>query len=198
MQEASLNSVIKVLSKKNHAIFDQDHKPFNLNIVGIRATDITPNSFNDVLCLFWKYKKNWSFLKFGCTTDPGNYWLLNPGNVKGTAILKEGQYRGSHELGKHKGKYDALVQRKPVIVLRDADRDKELDFDNGIEEEGLFGINIHRANQGKESSIVEKWSAGCTVINNPYEYQIFINICESAKNIWGNSFTYTLINQNNL
>ena len=33
------------------------------------------------------------------------------------AILKEGQYRGSHKIGLHQGKYEALRQKKPLKVL---------------------------------------------------------------------------------
>ena len=30
------------------------------------------------------------------------------------AILKEGQYRGSHKIGLHQGKYEALRQKKTI------------------------------------------------------------------------------------
>ena len=119
-------------------------------------------------------------------------------NVKGTAILKEGQYRSCWKIGKHQGKYTALVQRKPVTVIRDADRDAEYDYDSGVAEKGLFGINIHRSNSKRESTQVDKWSAGCQVFANPWEYDVFIKICEESADIFGNSFSYTLINEEDL
>ncbi len=64
-----------------------------------------------------------------CTTDPGYHYLQKPMVSRGTAILKEGQHRGSHRLGTHKG-YQALTQRIPLPVYRDNTKDKELDFIN--------------------------------------------------------------------
>ena len=46
-----------------------------------------------------------------CTTLPGLYWLENPMNSKGCAILKEGQYKGVYEIDLHNGKYEAICQR---------------------------------------------------------------------------------------
>ena len=62
-------------------------------------------------------------------------------------------------------------------------------------EEGLFGINIHRATsrEGKKSTYVDKWSAGCQVIAANADWHEFLNICQTAKEIWGYNFTYTLI-----
>ena len=40
----------------------------------------------------------------------------------GCAVLKPGQYRGSHKLRLHGGKYLALGQKKPVTVYRDNNR----------------------------------------------------------------------------
>ena len=45
-------------------------------------------------------------------------------NRSGVAILKPGQYRSSHKLRLHAGKYLALGQQKPVKVYRDSNRDR--------------------------------------------------------------------------
>ena len=60
---------------------------------------------------------------------------------------------------------------------------------------GVFGINIHRATKyaGKKSSQVDKWSAGCQVIAANDDWHCFLDICQQAREIWGNNFTYTLI-----
>jgi len=110
--------------------------------------------------------------------------------VTGTAILKPGQYRRSEAIGKHRGPYDALTQVRPVSVFRDPNRDEVLD-DGGFEETGLFGINIHRANPSRESVQVDKCSAGCQVIADPVEFDVFISLCRAAGQVWGNHFTYT-------
>ncbi len=60
---------------------------------------------------------------------------------------------------------------------------------------GVFGINIHRATalEGKTSTYVNKWSAGCQVIASNDDWMEFLGICQEAREHWGNSFSYTLI-----
>ena len=132
---------------------------------------------------------------FPITTDPGLYWRENPMNLKGTAVLKEGQYRGMWKIGKHQGKYEALKQVKPCTVLRDANKDGKIDF-TGEEDTGLFGINHHRA--GSHSTRVDKWSAGCQVQPNRTLYDIEMALFKASAKEWGNSFTYTLIHERDL
>lgn len=61
--------------------------------------------------------------------DPGRAWLtLGWGGPGGTAILCPGQYVDAYEVGNHNGKYEALLQGRPVKVWRDYDRDGKLDF----------------------------------------------------------------------
>ena len=186
--------IIKVLKSKDYLVFEDDSKNFNLNIVGIRTNDDTSNKFNDWMVIFWKFGGFWNNMIFPITTDPGIYWREHPMNVKGTAILKEGQHRGMWKLGTHKG-YPALQQHKPCTVIRDADMDKVLDFD-GAEDFGLFGINHHKA--GNDSAQVDKWSAGCQVQPTSSLWHIEMEIFKESAASWGNSFTYTLIHENDL
>ena len=186
--------IIKVLKSKDYLVFEDDSKNFNLNIVGIRTNDDTSNKFNDWMVIFWKFGGFWNNMIFPITTDPGIYWREHPMNVKGTAILKEGQHRGMWKVGTHKG-YPALQQHKPCTVIRDSDMDKVLDFD-GSEDVGLFGINHHKA--GNESTQVDKWSAGCQVQPTSALWHIEMEIFKEAAASWGNSFTYTLIHENDL
>ena len=67
----------------------------------------------------------------------------------------------------------------------------------GSTEKGYFGINIHRASQG-ERETVDGYSAGCQVIQNSDEYDVFIEICKKSEKYWGNSFSYTLLTQEDL
>tara|TARA_R110001599_G_scaffold136553_3_gene315009 strand:- start:2622 stop:3212 length:591 start_codon:yes stop_codon:yes gene_type:complete len=190
----TVGQIIDVFFKKGYTTFYDDSKPYNLNYVGVR--DITGvNSFNDVFIVFWKHNGHWSSIRWNGTTDPGTYWLQNPMNPHGTAILKEGQWRGCWKLGLHQGKYEALVQRKEVTVIRDGNKDNVLNIEDGYEDTGFFGINHHRANSKTESIQVDKWSAGCQVTANPNEYDTFIQICKESKEIWGEALTYTLLNK---
>lgn len=96
-------------------------------------------------------------------------------------------------MGLHRGKYLALVQRKPVTIMRDYDRDASLDFYNGKKTTGLFGINVHRANSTGRTKTVDKYSAGCQVFENAAAFQEFLRLCARHRSMYGNKFTYTLI-----
>ena len=115
-------------------------------------------------------------------------------NVDGTAILKEGQYVNAYKIGKHLGQYDALVQVKPVTVIRDYDRNAVLDFNNGKETTGLYGINIHRASAINNLQNVDKWSAGCQVWSRDADFEEFMTLCNKQVTLNGyKTFTYTLL-----
>lgn len=171
---------------------------YNLNIVGVRnsGTDQTvTNKFDDWLTVSYSVDGEDFYHEYGATCDPGLHWEQNLLNPNGVAILVPGQYRGSHEIGLHRGQYEALRQKKPVKVFRDNNRDGRYDMDPNRIFEGIFGINIHRATkwEGATSTQVDKWSAGCQVIASNDNFTEFMQLCNNAKNIWGNSFTYTLI-----
>lgn len=169
-------------------------RPYELNIVGLRSKSVEPNKFDDELHVFFKtVKDNWDYHIFKITTDPGTFWLKNPMQPQGTAILAEGQYINSHSLGKHRGQYTALVQAKPLTVIRDYDRNAILDFYNGKKTTGQYGINIHRANKIGTTKTVDKNSAGCQVFANASDFEAFLKLCEQHKSRFGNAFTYTLI-----
>ena len=185
------------IKSKGYNWFDQ--KDYNLNIVGVRNSstgDEVTNSFDDKITLSYKVDGEWRFHSFDCTTDPGRSWveieLINP---DGAAILKPGQYSGAYAIGLHRGKYDALRQQRNVTVYRDSNKDGCYDLDDDNTQTGLFGINIHRATAraGKTSTQVDKWSAGCQVIAANEDWNEFIEVCYKARDVWGNNFTYTLI-----
>lgn len=171
-------------------------RPFELNIVGVRANSTVPNSFDDTINVFYKNNSgDWQYHKFPATTDPGTFWLRNLMNPQGTAIVKQGQYIGSHGIGIHRGKYQALTQKRPLTVIRDYDRDAVLDFNNGKEQTGIFGINIHRASVNGTTKFVEKHSAGCQVFANIDDFNLFMQLAQRHKQLYGNDFTYTLIDE---
>jgi hypothetical protein len=176
---------------------------YNLNIVGVRNSETlneVTNKFDDHITISYKAEGNWKFHCFDCTTDPGKHWVENIMNESGVAILKPNQYRGSHQIGLHQGKYEALRQVKPVQVYRDNSLDNIYDLLEENVKEGVFGINIHRATkyEGRKSTQIDKWSAGCQVIAANDDFHLFMEICNKAKDIWSNSFTYTLIESNDL
>lgn len=173
-------------------------KDYDINIVGVRNSDTDneiTNKFDDCITVSYKLDGVWNFHCYESTTDPGKHWAENIMNKHGVAILKPGQYRGSHKIRLHQGKYPALGQQKPVVVYRDNNKDSKYDLSEDNTMEGLYGINIHRATKyaGRKSTQVDRWSAGCQVIAANDDWHEFLDICYEAKAIWGNSFTYTLI-----
>jgi len=193
-----LQKLFDISTKKGFVLFPGAIKDYDLNIWGIRSANKRSGKYDDLEVVFWYYNGVWIHRIYSITTDPGKEYLKEPLNSKGTAILKEGQWRGMWAEGLHQGKYPALVQVKPVTVVRDFNRDEILDLDSGVEEKGLFGINNHRASINKDSDYVGKYSAGCQVFQYSKDFFEFMDIIGHAKEIWGNSFTYTLINENDL
>jgi len=194
MKSISYERIKETLKAKGYVFFEGDD--YDLNIVGIRSSDHDANRFNDLVCVAFKAGGLEYVFAFAATTDPGLYYRKNPCNVKGTAIMKPGQYRGLWSLGKHQGRYDALVQSGVVTVYRDADQDDKLDM--AMDASGFFGINLHRARENGTSLRVDKWSAGCQVIACSTDFDLLMALCRKGAEKWGNSFTYTLINETEL
>jgi hypothetical protein len=95
----------------------------------------------------------------------------------------------------HQGKYQALCQRLgDVTVWRD--KNKDMNFDEIIQDTGMFGINIHKA--GTISNFVENWSEGCQVFKRTKDFLDFMVLINRAKEIHGNHFTYTLIESSDI
>ena len=205
-----------------YAIFTNDKHRYNLNLIGVRALDRDSDTFNDLLYVIYRYSGKWHSLEYNVTTDPGLIYREKPLSIRGTAAVLPGQYRGMWCVGKHKGKYTALVQKSPCTVVRDNNRDTILDCDippysklvtenvGGIlvstyldihnaevfkTETGIFGINCHRSGKGV-TEYVKRYSAGCIVFadNDAFDNE-FIPICKDAASIFGNSFTFTLLDE---
>ncbi len=193
MAKYTKEQVEKAVKAKGYVWFeDAANKGFDLNIVGIRnsatGTKVT-NVFDDAISVSYKENGVWIYKEWVNTTDPGTKGVKEYHNAAGVARLVPGQYRGSHTLGLHQGKYEALKQQKPVKVYRDANRD--MNYDETKIQEGVFGINIHKA--GADSTYVENWSEGCQVFKRSADFEAFMKICRKARDTHGNSFTYTLI-----
>ena len=143
--------------------------------------------------------KEEKFHCFKATTDPGSHWEKNLLNKDGVAILVPGQYRGSHKIRKHQGKYEALCQKKEVKVYRDNNKDGVYDMLEENIHEGIYGINIHKAGSRVNGSTqIDKWSAGCQVFSKESDFNQLMELAYKAKDLYGNSFTYTLIESKDL
>lgn len=95
----SLQKIKAILRNKDYTLFS---RPYELNIVGLRSKSIVPNRFDDEIHVFYKVSTlNWHYHIFKATTDPGTFWLKQPMQPQGTAILAEGQNINCYELGMH-------------------------------------------------------------------------------------------------
>ncbi len=133
---------IETAVKAKGYVWFEGAKDFDVNIVGVRNSDTgnkVTNVFDDTMTVSYKENGEWKFASWPCTTDPGTKGVKEYHNAAGVARLVEGQYRGSHTLGLHQGKYEALKQAKPVKVFRDPNRD--MTYDESKIAEGVFGIN---------------------------------------------------------
>ncbi len=175
---------------------------YNLNIVGVRNSEThgkVTNKFDDCITVSYNIDGEEKFHCFSATTDPGSHWEKNLLNKDGVAILVPNQYRSSHEIRKHQGKYEALCQKKPVKVYRDNNKDGKYDMLEENIHEGIFGINIHKAGSRINGSTqIDKWSAGCQVFSKESDFNQLMELAYKAKNLYGNSFTYTLIESKDL
>lgn len=189
MRQFTIDEILSVMKRKGFLIF----RDGSVNLIGVRNRSTTPNSFDDRLYQIRLIGNGASMKDYQITTDPGLYWLEHPMNVKGTGILKPGQYRGLWKIGLHQGKYEALVQAKPCTLLRDPDKDRELDFKTPIVETGMFGVNCHHA--GENSTRVDKWSAACQVFAKLDDFDNFMDDMRRDRDQFGDSFTYTLLEE---
>ena len=173
------------MAAKKYAFFEAGE--FNLNIIGVRnsatGSKVT-NAFDDKLIVAYKQGGGWVIKEYPITTDNGG----------GTARLVANQYRGSHAIGLHQGKYEALKQCAPVTVYRDYTKDGIYQMDKT--ETGVFGINIHKA--GVDSTRVDDWSHGCQVFKKVADFNEFMLLAKKAAALHGNRFTYTLIESKDL
>ncbi len=162
-----------------------------VNIVGWRNLGARNNYFDCWISLYWRKGGRWHEEHFAATTYPGIPSLLNPVHKDGTAILVPGFYDGLYKIGRHRGRYEALVQQTPCKVYRDNNKDGKVDVDADKVYEGVFGINLHKA--GTWNKIVGASSAGCQVIKNTMNFEYLMYLCRRDTTLYSNSFNYTLM-----
>jgi hypothetical protein len=203
MIRPSVNQLLEVLSRKGYRVYDTDSVDWNLNIVGIRSLDPVPDTFDDTLVVFHRFRGIWDIFYYHITTDPSIYYLRHPiaSAGQGTAILKEGQYLGAYKIDIHKrgmpGAHEAICQRLgPVTVFRDSNRDDRLNLNASQTETGMFGINLHRGPLVAHSNSANwKFSAGCQVFADRRQFDDFMLKCRNGARAFGNKFTYTLLHE---
>lgn len=193
----TINNILGVMNSKGYRVYNTPTVDWNINIVGIRNKALQHQKFDDTLVVFHNFMGNWHIAYYPITTDPSSYYLRNPVNKNGTAILVEGQYTGTYCIDIHNDRYEALCQRLGnVKVYRDNNRDGNLNTDPAKIETGMFGINIHKGLlNGDWNTDNIQFSAGCRVFADSRHFDEFMLKCKNARNAFGNKFTYTLLNE---
>lgn len=195
----SLELIKKAVADKGYVWFnDDENKSYDVNIIGVRnvstGSEVT-NLFDDTITLAYKEYGVWKFHQWPATTEPGKKGMLEGKAVGGVAFLVPGQYRRSHAIGLHQGKYEALRQIGNLKLYRDGDRDLEFDKDKVMECSNC-GVNIHKA--GLDSTFVENWSEGCQVFKKQRDFDEFMKIIKQSSLIHGNKFSYTLLESSDI
>ena len=192
----------QALTDKGYAFFENGD--LNLNIIGVRNDSGDASKFDDSINVIYKLEGEWVVDVYPVTTEPGTSILRRPLKEvehKGTAILVPGQYRSTYKIDWHgsseKG-HVALCQRGgKVKVWRDNNRDTTPDY-HGPEDEGWYGINIHK-HRGSDARVnTGGSSAGCQVFQSSMDFAEFMETCEDASDKYGNKFTYTLLEERDL
>ncbi len=206
LEWGSASPLVEAMKRKGYEVFESDEQDLNLNIVGVRNTEAKVDEFGCVIHVFWKFAGKVTHVQWKATTYPGSRYLverlLNP---KGAAILVPGQYKDVYKLDLHGGRYRALCQRNGAVrVYRDGDRDREFDLRESSIMSGWFGINIHApvtVRAGMTSYVANRVyaaSAGCQVFQSLADFLEFRSLCDRAAKLWGNVFTYTLLQDRDL
>ena len=152
------------------------------NIVGFQNTK-SPGNWND----FFLVHSSDKVYRFVGTTDPGLYYTKKPLNSKGCAHMTRGFHKNCWKLGKHRGKYEALIQTGGKVKVW---RDKNKDYINNdsIVESGWFGINFHH---GYNATVkIGRNSAGCQVVQNTENLSFIVRLFKGSGL---KSCSYTLV-----
>lgn len=164
------NELKKIVTARGYIFFDTGD--FNLNFIWVRKDMTADNKFTDDLYIAYKEKGIEKVLAVKCTTVPGiKGSLANPrtiGNITGTAIIKEGQYRGSwafKDTYKEFSEYPYFRQIKPISYYRDGNKDNIIDT-NIQQDNKSFGTHWHRMSNLNDKRVIElfevnNWSLGC-------------------------------------
>lgn len=157
--------------------------PLGVHLVLLRNRKGTLDAFDDMLCVM----QGGEVLAHACrcTTDPGKPYRQKPMNADGCAVWAVGQVIDGLQFGKHKGEYPCLVPAKPIPVLRYTSVE-DLTGDPGTS----MTTQVHRASVSHESAVVGSWSAGCTVIANPRDFDTVMGFAHTSGQA---RFTVTLM-----
>jgi hypothetical protein len=195
--------VVKKLYKKHGYPWFTGTYDLNLGFIRTEkkpaeASATISNKFDDIefICFVDEYGIN-QIKAFFCTTDPGRVSLLNPPNAQGCAVILPQYAHAVWTPGLHHGAA-ALIQCGDISILRDFDRDGEIDWDSG--RLMLAGpeaqLRNHYARTDRVVTNVDNWSAGCCVVPDCRDMNdIMILMQKQIKYGHGEKVSFALFNE---
>lgn len=141
----------------------------------VRSNEDVNDSFDDKMYLFRGSK---FVIVTSCTTNKGN---------KGTGVVCANTWNyGAYQIGLHKGKVKAGIQRVGFPYQRDFTVDGKTNPTTAIMND-IRGFNFHPADHDVNRKIVKTsiggWSEGCMVLNDIPTFFKVINLLEPQK-VW--------------
>ena len=185
------------LLKKNYKFFTGN---IDLNFIWERTNDTITNTFTDFLYIAYLNNGKENVLIIPATTKPGlKGSILEPGTVegiKGTAIIKPGQYLKSwefHDTFKEFSGYPYFRQIGKIDYWRDGDKDTQIDKVQD-QEDRIFGTHWHKMSQigTYGSGQINNWSLGCMGAAEP-EFKKILPLVRTSVKIWGTKFSGTIL-----
>ena len=151
-------------------------------ICAIRSSEDETDKFDDKVYLFCGEK---FVMVSSCTTNKGN---------KGTGVVEADFINyGAYQIGKHKGKALAGLQRVGFPYKRDFTVDGKTNPTTEIMND-IRGFNFHAASHDISQKVVKTniggWSEGCIVVNDIPKFNKMINYLAPQK-----VFTMVILNE---
>jgi hypothetical protein len=203
------NKIKESVLAKGYKFFDVGD--YNLNFIWNRVDYKITNKFTDFLYVLYRVNNIPTVLTIPATTKPGYYGSIDSpvtvDGITGTAIIKEGQYRGSWDfVDSYSGfsSYPYFKQVGLVDYYRDGDKDWVIDCDEGPDDDDgykcveqdnkLYYTHWHRMSQNGTygSGLINNWSLGCIGSPEP-EWIKILPIVRTSVLIYGKRFTGTIM-----
>lgn len=192
----SYDKIQAVYKKKGFRFFENGD--YNVNIFGIRTSEIFTNKFDDIIGLAYKFENTKHTLIIPGTTKPGLFGdgaVLNP-RPEGVAIIIPGYYRSVWKFIDDYStwlNYPFFYQIGKFKIWRDNNKDTILDHINE-KDAPSNGLNLHRMSWNNISGqYVNNWSEGCQGAEEP-EFKKLLPIIRKSVKVYGQVFSYALFN----
>jgi hypothetical protein len=208
-----INKIFEAMKAKGYKILD---RPYEINIVGIRRQYegmAYSNSYMDSLYAIYKDDSgNWAKSTYPISTIPG-LSIKDPQTKKMESLkkykkdkatnslvarrpfigtLQEAQYLDVFYIGEHLDS-PAMKTKGKQKAYRDENLSENVITYTSKNNEGNFGMLIHKGYVKGTSSAVNNWSEGCQVFRDEAHLTHFFDLCNKHKAKYGNTFNYTLM-----